>query len=322
MNQLRFEEENAHRWQETELLVSSAEDRHWKGDLERLPALFRQLCADLALAQHRTYGSKLCGRLNRLVLRARNVLSPGASGEAGRTPGMLFSAFPRAVRREWRLVTVHMLIFWVPFFAFIAAAHYNERWIFAVLDDQTMAGLDEMYGRETGGGLMRDKFSQDFSMFAFYIQHNIGIGLRTIAGGVLAGIGSVFSVALQGVLLGASFGYVHYSGNTDRFYAFVAGHSSLELMGLIFCGVAGTKLGMAVISPGRLSRAEALKDMARQVMPIIYGGPFLVLMAAFVEGFWSAGPAPAELKLTVGAVLWLLLAAWILLAGRGAQHEA
>ncbi|RYD35172.1 MAG: stage II sporulation protein M [Verrucomicrobiaceae bacterium] len=321
MKQNRFEEENEARWQETRLLVELAEKGRWSSEMERLPTLHRQLCADLSLAQHRMYGSRLCARLNDLVLRSRDALSRSIPGGGDRSTGNVWKSFPRAVRREWRLVLLNMLLFWVPFFAFIAAAHHNERWIFAVLDEGTMSGLDEMYGQSAGGMLTRGSHGQDFGMFGFYIYNNISIGLRTIAGGVLATVGAVLSVALQGIVLGASFGYVHYAGNTERFYPFVAGHSSFELMGLVLCGVAGTRLGMAVIHPGVLSRTEALKMTARRALPIIYGGPILILLAAFVEGFWSASAAPAQLKITVGAVLWILLTAYLSLAGRGGQHE-
>ena len=79
---------------------------------------------------------------------------------------------------------------------------------------------------------------------------------------------------------------------------------------------------MAVLNPGNLSRAEALKVTAKQALPLIYGGPVLVLMAAFVEGFWSASAVPAEAKLVTGGVLWLLMASWLLFAGRGETDEA
>lgn len=323
MNQHHFEEENHHRWLETERLVTSGEKREWSSELERLPALFRQLCADLSLAQHRMYGARLCGRLNDLVIRSRNVLTRGGTARGGAGgAASVWLTFPRAVRREWRLLLLNMLLFWGPFFAFIAAAHYDQRWIFAVLDEGTMRQLDEMYGKDVSGDFLRGEFGSNFAMFAFYVHHNIGIGLTSIAGGVLATIGALFATAYQGVVLGAIFGYVHYSGNTDRFYHFVAGHSSFELMGLIICGVAGTRLGMAVLHPGLLSRAEALKVTARRALPLIYGGPVMVLLAAFVEGFWSASPAPGDAKLVVGAACWLLLLGYFLFAGRGGAHEA
>lgn len=322
VNQLRFEQENDNRWQETRQLVDNAELKKWSSELERLPLLYRQLCADLSLAQHRMYGERLCGRLNQLVIRARNVLSTSATGKTAAVRENLWVTFPRAVRREWRLLLLNMLLFWMPFLAFIAAAYHDERWIFAVLDEDSMRGLDGMYGRDSPGDFLRGEWGSDFGMFAFYVQHNISIGLRTIAGGVLATLGAVISTATQGVLLGASFGYVHYAGNTERFYHFVAGHSSLELMGLILCGVAGTRLGMAVIHPGFLSRADALKETASKALPLIYGGPILVLLAAFVEGFWSASAVPGNVKLAVGMALLVALALYFLFAGRGGSDEA
>ena len=322
MTQLRFEQEHQARWEATEALLAAAQKRQVCADQVQLPGLYRQVCADLSLAQHRMYGERLCGRLNDLVIRTREALTRGTLTDRRDEAARLWSSCPRAVRREWRLFWLNMLLFWGPMVAFIIAAYQDERWIFAVLDEGTMGQLDEMYGSDSPVDALRGQFGSDFAMFAYYIQHNISIGLRTIAGGVLATLGAVISTATQGILLGAMFGYVHYAGNTGRFYTFVAGHSSFELMGLVICGVAGTRLGMAVLNPGTLSRAEALKVSAKQALPLIYGGPLLVLIAAFIEGFWSASAVQPEIKHIVGVMLWLLLAAWLLFAGRGASDEA
>ncbi len=322
MTQLRFEQDHSARWAETEALLTAAAQQRFNPDMVRLPALYRQVCADLSLAQHRMYGARLCGHLNDLVIRTREALTRGALPDHNKTWQRLWGSCPRAVRREWRLFWLMMLIFWGPMLAFIVAAYQDERWIFAVIDEGTMRQLDESYGSGSSVSTGRGGAAGDFGMFAFYVQHNISIGLRTIAGGVLATLGSIFSTAQQGILLGASFGYVHFSGHTEKFYTFVAGHSSFELMGLILCGVAGTRLGMAVLHPGSLSRAEALMVTARQALPLIYGGPALVLIAAFIEGFWSASSAPPDLKIMVGIGFWLLLAGWLLFAGRGGPDEA
>jgi uncharacterized membrane protein SpoIIM required for sporulation len=321
VTQLRFEQEHSARWTELESLVASAGGKHFSPDLVRLPSLYRQLCADLSLAQHRMYGARLCSRLNDLVISTREVLTRGALADRRDHPARLWSSCPRAVRREWKLFWLCMVLFWGPMFGFIIAAYADERWIFAVLDEDTMQGLDKMYGSDAISGF-RGKFDSDFQMFAFYIFNNIGIGLRTIAGGVLGTVGALFSTAYQGIMAGAAFGYVHYSGNTDRFYTFVAGHSSFELMGLIICGVAGSRLGIAVLKPGNHSRADALQLAAKQALPLIYGGPLLVLLAAFVEGFWSASAAPPDLKIIVGIVFWVLLLGWLFFAGRGGADEA
>lgn len=321
MTQLRFEQEHAARWEETEQLLRAVQKRQFTPDQVRLPRLYRQLCADLSLAQHRMYGARLCARLNDLVIRTREALTRGTLRDRRDHPARLWSSCPRAVRREWRLFWLNMLLFWGPLLAFILAAYHDERWIFAVLDEGTMEQLDSMYGSKSPLSAYRGKFDSDFMMFAFYIYNNIGIGLRMIAGGVLATLGAVLVTAQQGIVIGAMFGYVHYSGNTGRFYTFVAGHSSFELMGLIICGVAGTRLGMAVLNPGGLSRAEALKATAKTALPLIYGGPLLLLLAAFVEGFWSASSVAPPVKHLVGMAGWLLVGGWLLFAGRGSSDE-
>ncbi len=321
MTQLRFEQEHAPRWAETEHLLRAVQKRQFTPDQVRLPQLYRQLCADLSLAQHRMYGARLCARLNELVISTREALTRGTLMDRRDHPARLWSSCPRAVRREWKLFWLNMLLFWGPMTAFILAAYHDERWIFAVLDEGTMEQLDSMYGSKSTLSGSRGKFDSDFMMFAFYVYNNIGIGLRMIAGGVLATLGAVLVTALQGIMLGAMFGYVHYAGNTERFYTFVAGHSSYELMGLIICGVAGTRLGMAVLNPEGLSRADALKVTAKSALPLIYGGPLLLLVAAFVEGFWSASTVIPPIKYAVGIAGWLLVGGWLLFAGRGAADE-
>ena len=321
MTQLRFEQENGPRWDRTEALLQAAPLSRPAPGLAELPKLHRQICADLALAQHRMYGASLGARLNDLAIRTRDTLTRGAAVDRPSHWARLWGSCPRALRREAPLFWLNMLLFWGPFAALILAAYRDERWLFAVLDASTMEDLDGMYGGDSPSDHLRGAFGSDFAMFAFYVQHNIGIGLRTIAGGVLATLGALGSTAQQGVLLGAAFGYVHHAGHTERFYTFVAGHSAFELMGLVICGVAGTRLGLAVLRPGPWARGESLRRAAQEALPLIYGGPLLVLLAAFVEGFWSASAAPPEVKWLVGLLLWLLLAAWLGLAGRGQADE-
>ena len=126
----------------------------------------------------------------------------------------------------------------------------------------------------------------------------------------------------KGLIIGAMEGYVHYAGNPERFYAFVAGHSALELTGIIICGVAGMLLGQAVLKPGRHTRGAALAVAGKRALPLIYGGALLVFFAAFIEGFWSAGPASPQTKYAVGIANALALTLYLTLCGRKGAREA
>ncbi len=76
-------------------------------------------------------------------------------------------------------------------------------------------------------------------------------------------------------------------------------------------------LGYAGIAPGRKRRWQAIRDAAVESMPLVYGGFGLLLIAAFVEAFWSSTSwPPAWTKYTVGGILWALVAAYFAVAGR------
>jgi uncharacterized membrane protein SpoIIM required for sporulation len=73
------------------------------------------------------------------------------------------------------------------------------------------------------------------------------------------------------------------------------------------------------VAPGRLSRAEALRRAAAEGVRLIVGVAVLLVLAAFIEAFWSSNRAiPAEIKYAVGAAGWLLVVLYLTRAGRRA----
>jgi uncharacterized membrane protein SpoIIM required for sporulation len=134
-------------------------------------------------------------------------------------------------------------------------------------------------------------------------------------------LGTLFFLVFNGLYIGAAAGYVNHAGNPDAFWSFVSGHSSFELLGMVIAGMAGMRLGMAILKPGRLPRVRAVAAAGRAALPLIYGAALLTLLAAVVEGFWSGRLIDSQIKYAVGAVGWALHIAYFLFAGRSAGHE-
>ena len=57
---------------------------------------------------------------------------------------------------------------------------------------------------------------------------------------------------------------MNHACNPESFWSFVAGHSSFELLGMIVSGMAGMRLGLALLRPGRLPRVRALVAFLQQ----------------------------------------------------------
>lgn len=282
----------------------------------RLPAQFRQACADLSLAQHRMYGLALCDRLNRLVIRGYEHLGRTVAGTGSRLWQGIWRDFPRLVRAEWRLLWLVMACFWIPFLAMFASSYADARWIHAVLSPVEMEMMDRGFGKEGSVEKLRDNVGSNFAMFAFYIRNNVGIDFQVFAGGMLAGVGTLFFVLINGLAIGAASGYVAQEGDPTKFLHWISGHSAPEFLGLLLSGMAGLRLGMSLIHPGRYSRGYALIQAARKAVTLLYGAAALTLMAAFIEGFWSPQPLPEPVKYGFGLVLTAMLTSYLAFAGR------
>jgi uncharacterized membrane protein SpoIIM required for sporulation len=97
----------------------------------------------------------------------------------------------------------------------------------------------------------------------------------------------------------------------------VSGHSSFELTGIVLAGAAGLKLSAALIMPKRYTRLEALRQAAKSSLPLVYGMCFLLLLAAFVEAFWSSSTFISPMiKYSVGGFFWIILLSYFTWQGR------
>jgi uncharacterized membrane protein SpoIIM required for sporulation len=316
-----FEEKNAGRWQEYERLVALVEAGKPAEGAETLPRRFRELCADLSLAEARMYGLRLTERLNALVIRGYKLIYRTRRGTWENIVKFITMDFPQTIRRERKLFWLCNAVFWLPFFALMISAKFDIRWVQAVLGPAGMASMEEMYGgKEQQLVHLRSEYGSNFMMFCFYIYNNVAIDFRIFAGGMLAGLGTLFYLLFNGLQLGASAGYANHACDPEAFWSFVAGHSSYELTGMVVSGMAGMRLGLAILRPGRLPRVRALEEAAKQALPLIYGAALLTTLAAFVEGFWSAQAIPSGWKYAVGIAGWVLLTAYFTLAGRRSAH--
>lgn len=312
-----FEHKNQQRWADYERLVERMEKRGAVADAGQLPQRFRELCVDLSLAEARMYGSRVTERLNALVIRGHELIYRTRRAGWARAIAFVTGEFPRTVRREWRLFGLCNLVFWLPFGAMLLSSRHDIGWIQAVLGADGMVAMERMYGgQEEQLAHLRSEYGSNFMMFCFYIYHNVAIDFRIFAGGMAAGLGTLFYLLFNGLHLGAAAGYVNHACNPESFWSFVIGHSSFELTGMVVSGMAGLRLGLAIVRPGRLPRVRALAQASQQALPLIYGAALLTTVAAVVEGFWSAQRIAPELKYGFGGAGWVLVAAYFLLAGR------
>jgi len=326
MTRSAFERRGEPAWQELEALLQklersgarrAANAREWAS----LPRLFRRVCQDLALARHRHYSTKLVQRLNGIALRAHQHMYQVSHRTWARFWQFVGREFPQAVRQERWLVLWASLLFFVPLLGMGLTIQAWPELAYSVMPAEDIAQFEEMYRPgEANVDLQRERQrfgDSDFMMFGFYVWHNIGIAFKTYAGGVLYGVGAILFLFFNGFVLGAAFGHINYIGAGTAINSFAIGHGAFELTGIALAGAAGLRLGMALVAPGRRGRGHAFRVAGAQSFRIIAGAGLMLLVAAFIEAYWSPRQSvPPRIKYLVGLGLWSVVLLYLGLAGR------
>jgi len=280
---------------------------------------YRQICQHLALAQERGYSNHLVEPLQQLAMRGHQQLYRHRSQFTAQLLSFVLADFPRLVRAEWRLVALSGLLFFGSLIIMGILVHGYPDLIYSVVSPAQVNEMESMYdpaARRIGQGAERAS-STDWLMFGYYIMHNIGIAFQTFASGLLLGLGSLFFLFFNGLMIGAVAGYLTDAGFGQTFWPFVVGHGAFELTAIALAGAAGLKLGWALLAPGTLRRGEALRIAAKTSVRLIGGVILFLLIAAFIEAYWSSMTWPqATTKYLVGAMLWAFVGAYLLFAGR------
>ncbi|WP_444926185.1 stage II sporulation protein M [Microbulbifer sp. TRSA002] len=322
MKQRDFENRYRDSWEQLEAWLKADRNKSEVAALD-LPIAYRNLCQQLAMAKERQYTNRLIDHLNQLVMAAHHRVYRQETLRRKGWLHYLLAGFPQAVRANSRAVLLASALFLIPGLILGVGTYNNDALVYAVMSPEQVMGFESMYdpgnrvlGRERGS-------DTDLFMFGFYIKNNIGIAFRTFAGGVLFGLGSIFFLVFNGIYIGAAFGHITRVGFVSTFYPFVIGHGAFELTAIVLAGAAGLILGRSLVDPGQHRRTVALRLAAVEAMKIMYGTFLMLVIAAFLEAFWSSSAStPIAIKLGVGALFWVLVFAYFILAGRreGATH--
>lgn len=307
MKERDFEQKNAALWSQFEQWFDAVR-KNGKVSHADFPVAYRQLCNHLSMARQRGYSEALVARLNRLVMAGHHQLYQREKRLGVHSFSAIIVGFMKALRRQRRFILASAVLFVLPALVMGIAAYLDESFTFSLISPEQAADIEAMY--DPGNlriGPERDA-ETDLAMFGFYINHNIGIAFRSFAGGIFFGVGAAVVVLYNGLYLGAVSGHLTQAGLSATFYPFVVGHGAFELTAIVISGAAGMTIGHALINPGRMRRIDALREAAKQAVQLMYGAVVMLLIAAFLEAFWSSSMhLPIVLKLSVGAFFWAVV---------------
>ena len=317
MREAQFIRQRRPAWERVEdLLARNARAfRHLSGyEIEELGQKYRALTSDLAYAQGHRFGPELIQYLNRLTARA-HALVYRSDHETGwsRIKRFFVQTFPAEVRAG--IVPIALCAALTVASAVLAYA------LIGADPDRALALLpDGIIPERIQRSLHDSNFAfspQDSSaMSALIITNNVRVAFLAFGGGMTLGIVTLWIVLTNGVMLGGMAVLFTKAGFGQDFWATIAPHGVIELTAIQIAAAAGLILAGAVLFPGRLRRADALRIAGRRAGILGAGVGAMLVVAGTIEGFISPLRFSPYVRIAVGILTGIAMLAYFSLSGR------
>ncbi len=278
-------------------------------ELQELALLYRQTASDLAAVREDPSSRSVADYLNQLLGRAHNLIYMGRRGQASGIVHFYRVSYPQIFRETF----VYTATAFVIFFAL------------AVTGYLVTLG-DPEFPRYVLGSRMMDKIERremwtdriltvQPQASAGILTNNLTVGFTAFALGITGGVGTVWLLAFNGLLMGVIAAACHQAGMSISLWSFVATHGVLELPSIFIAGGAGLLIARGLLFPGLLARRESLRLASSQAARLLLGTVPLLIVAGFLEGYVSPSELPAAAKFAFAATLGTIFALYLSRAG-------
>lgn len=284
-------------WYRLESLVAKHQslNRLTDAELSEMVKLYRSACADYAYACSAFPYDRIIQELNSLIGQSHNSIY-GVNNIGFKAIVRFYTLmFPATLRTNFNYIFLAFLVFITGMTLSFSGGFLNP--------NLPRVFLGEAYVEMTERNIDQNDpfavYSQADSpvMSGFIMTNNIKVTFFAFGMGILAGIGTLYVLFYNGLLLGVFFFVFYQRELLGNSLATVMMHGTLELTSIFIAGGAGLLIGKALLFPESYSRKEALRLKGYEAVKLILGIlPFLAI-AAIIEGFVTRLSLPFNIKI-------------------------
>ena len=276
-----------------------------RSELRELGLLYRQTATDLSAVRGDPSSVQQSRYLNQLLGRAHNAIYSGQKKTVGGVWQFYHAEYPRIFRRLLPYTAVATAIFVVGAIAGTFVSLADPDYMREFVGPAMMSSIEhhEMWTRsivsvkpQASSGIM---------------TNNLSVSFVTFAAGITAGLGTIFELFFNGLMLGVIGVACATYGMSVQLWSFVSPHGVLELPAIFIAGGAGLRIARALLFPGVLSRRDSLAVGGTDAVRLLVGVIPMLIVAGMIEAFFSPSSTPVPLKFVAAAVLFSLLIAYL-----------
>ena len=305
----RWLEKRKPHWSKLESLLNQSAKGGLKSlsrsDLQELSLLYRQTAADLAAIREDRGSVHFARYINQLLVRAHNTIYSGRRASPKALFSFFWETYPVTFRRNLNHCLLATLIFAVSGLVGAVLTYQNPDFKVKLLGPQMVETIDrhEMWTHSIVG-------IKPLASSAI-MTNNMSVGFTTFALGITAGLGTIYMMAFNGLLIGVIGMACWLSGMSVQLWSFVAPHGVLELPAIFIAGGAGLRIAQGLLFPGVLPRRDSLAKAGIEAVQLLMGTIPILIVAGLIEAFVSPTGLPVPLKFSMASALFILLGVYL-----------
>lgn len=292
-------------WERLEQLLEQTQRRGIRsldrGELRELGLLYRQAASDLGVLRADKSSVHFARYLNQLLARAHNTIYSAKKTSAVSILHFFRDTYPEVFRRN------------LPYSLLALALFIGGALVGAVLTLQDPDFQLKIIGPQMVESIRRREM-WTHSVVAIkplasssITTNNLSVAFTAFAAGITAGLGTMYMIVFNGLLIGVIGAACHLSGMSLQLWSFVAPHGVLELPAIFIAAGAGLRLASGLLFPGVLPRKESLARAGREAVQLLLGCVPILFVAGIIEAFLSPTELAVSLKFLFAAAMFTLL---------------
>jgi uncharacterized membrane protein SpoIIM required for sporulation len=273
-------------------------------DLREMALLYRQVASDLSALRQERSARSLEAELNLLLGQAHAVIYSRRKASSSDLWRFFAQEYPRLFRKLLPFTLASLMLFLGGAIAGSLLTLVRPQFERQLLGPAMMRTIER---REMWTESVNSMAPQASSSI---MTNNLAVTFTVFAAGLTAGLGTLYMIAWNGVLIGVIATACHQAQMSLKLWSFVAAHGSLELPAIVIAGGAGLRLAYGLLFPGMYSRKHSLALGGSESVRLVSGVVPMLVIAGTLEGFLSPSSAPVWLKFVTAALLFTLLVLW------------
>ena len=305
----RWLEKRKPHWSRLELLLGRTSSKGFqslsRSELQELSLLYRQTAADLAALREDRASVQFTLYLNQLLARAHHTIYSAHRASPSEIIDFFRCQYPQIFRRTLNYTLAALSIFLLAGVVGAAMTYHDPDFKVKILGPQMVDTIDrhQMWTQSVVG--IKPVASSAI------MTNNLSVSFMAFASGITGGLGTIYMMIFNGLLMGVIGTACFYSGMSLQLWSFVAPHGVLELPAIFIAGGAGLRLAHGLLFPGFLPRRESVTRAGAESVRLLLGTIPLLFLAGVIEGFVSPTGIAVWLKFAMAGSLFTLLLAYL-----------